>query len=354
MRRKKTAALATVIRVSGSSYRRPGARMLVAGDGRTWGGVSGGCLERDVARRARQVIDSGIADLRQYDTTDDFDSGAALGCAGVIEIFIERISTELPGPIPALRTSQVDRQLVAMATVITSVDKSLPPGTRYIAGSNSTFASELLTEVLETGVTGMRTCDGVELFLELHRPPQSLVLFGGGPDVVPVVEIAKALGWQVTVIASHATVGFRERFVLADRVAVGTEDDPLGGMTVEPDSAVVLMTHNYPRDLQLLMVLLAIPLKFFGILGPRRRAERLVLESPNVSPAAIHRLHAPVGMDMGADTPQTIALSILAEIQSVTTGHPCPSLRDRQGPIYAHDPLLPELPYHPTSCPVSA
>ena len=180
MRRKKTAALATVIRVSGSSYRRPGARMLVAGDGRTWGGVSGGCLERDVARRARQVIDSGIADLRQYDTTDDFDSGAALGCAGVIEIFIERISTELPGPIPALRTSQVDRQLVAQATVITSVDKSLFPGTRYFSGSSSTFAMELLTEVLENGMTGMRTCDRVELFVELHRSPQALVFFGGG------------------------------------------------------------------------------------------------------------------------------------------------------------------------------
>lgn len=351
---QKASALATIIRVSGSSYRRPGARMLVAGDGRTWGGVSGGCLEKDVARRGRQVIDSGVADLRRYDTTDDFDSGAALGCAGLIEIFIERLSAENPGPFPALRTAQVHRQTIPLATIIKPSANGPPAGTRIDLKDATSFLNKSLSEFAESGIGGMRSCEGAEVFFELHRPPQSLVLFGGGPDVVPVVAIAKALGWHVTVIASHATVGYRDRFSTADRVAVGTEDDPFGAIAIEPDSAVVLMTHNYPRDLQLLPSLLAIPLKYLGILGPRRRAERLVLECPGVAPDAIQQLHAPVGLDIGAEIPEAIALSILSEIQAVLAGRSCASLRDRTGPIYASDSLLPGMPYHPAACPVSA
>ena len=351
---QKPAALATVVRVAGSSYRRPGARMLVAADGRTWGGVSGGCLERDVSRRARNVIGNALPQICCFDTSEDFNGGAALGCAGIIDILIEPISPERPGPFPALRRAIVERRPVAIGTIIQPSTDGPALATRYDLDDAPPPIREALQAVAQTGAGGVQTCDGSDIFFEHLRPPQSLVLFGGGPDVVPLVAIVKTLGWHVTVVASHAAIGYRERFAEADLVSVGTDDDPLGGVSIEPDAAIVMMTHNYPRDLLLLPLLLARPLRYLGVLGPRRRAERLVLESPHVPPDAIRQLHAPVGMDLGAEAPETIALAIVAEIQAVLCNRPCPSLRDREGPIYAADPAIHKTPYNPTACPISA
>jgi xanthine/CO dehydrogenase XdhC/CoxF family maturation factor len=357
-------ALATVVRVEGSSYRRPGARMLIAGDGRTWGGVSGGCLERDVARRGRGVIDSGAAEIRRYDTTDDFGEGATLGCAGMIDLFIERISAGSPGPMPALRRAVVERRAVTLGTVLRSGGTNRPPGTRFaLAGAREGSADADLEHLLREA-SAKRTCSvcshaGAEIFVETIVPPQSLVIFGGGPDVVPVVEIARTLGWHVTVIASHGAVGFERRFAAADVVARGSDEEPLGGVAIEAGAAVVLMTHHYPRDLSVLPRLLAMPLAYLGALGPRRRAERLVLECPGVPADAIDRLHAPAGLDLGASTPGAIALAIVAEIQAVLAGRPRVSLRDRPGPIYPGDHRDAEAaadarPYPGASCPLSA
>jgi xanthine/CO dehydrogenase XdhC/CoxF family maturation factor len=368
-REGKGAAFATVVRVAGSSYRRPGARMLVAADGRTWGGVSGGCLERDVIRRARNLIGGETCVLCRYDTSDEQEepggAGGALGCQGIIDIFIESLSGALAGPMPALRRAAQVRQTVALATVI---DAEGSPehraGNRVIfAGSDhpggDSLLGEDLHEMLRNGEGGVRryelpTGGSVEVFFELLRPPQSLILFGGGPDLVPVIVIAKALGWHVTVIASHAAPGFRERFASADVVTVGTEEEPLAGIEPAPDAAAVLMTHNYPRDLAILPRLLNRPLSYIGILGPRRRTERLAADIGSTE--ALPRLYAPVGLDLGADTPQAIALAMVAEIQAVLAGRPASSLRDRPGPIYprAGGAGAAEAPYTPSACPVSA
>jgi xanthine/CO dehydrogenase XdhC/CoxF family maturation factor len=389
-REDRSAALATVVRVAGSSYRRPGARMLVAADGRTWGGVSGGCLERDVIRRARNLIGGEACNLCRYDTSDEQEEsvgpGVALGCQGIIDIFIEPLSAALAGPMPALRRAVQARQPVALATVIDG-DGSPEHGAGnhvMVTGSDpwggDSLLGEDLRQLLRGGEGGVRRYDlpaagSVDVFFELLRPPQSLILFGGGPDVVPVVAIAKALGWHVAVIASHAAPGFRERFASADVVAAGTEDDPLGGIEPAPDAAAVLMTHNYPRDMAILPRLLSRPLGYLGILGPRRRTE--CLASDIGATDSLSRLYAPVGLDLGADTPQAIALAIVAEIQAVLAGRPASSLRDRPGPIYprATDSPSPgtpgegrpavsagergggsavELPYTPSACRVSA
>jgi xanthine/CO dehydrogenase XdhC/CoxF family maturation factor len=371
-REGKDAALATVVRVAGSSYRRPGARMLVAADGHTWGGVSGGCLERDVIRRARNLIGGQACDLRRYDTSDEQEEAgsagavAALGCQGIIDIFIEPLSASIPGPIPALRRAVHDRRPTALGTVIRVLDsrREHRAGERIVVAAlgHPPFDDELLS-----GAGGVRSCelpggDWADIFFELIRPPQSLILFGGGPDVVPVVAIAKALGWHVTAIASHAAPGFRERFAAADVTLAGTQDDPFAGVDPSPDAAVVLMTHNYARDLAILPRLLARPLSYLGILGPRRRTERLAADIGAVD--ALSRLYAPVGLDLGADTPEAIALAIIAEIQAVLANRPASSLRDRPGPIYprATDSPSPgtpgegspKLPYTPSACPVSA
>ena len=293
---RKPAALATVVRVIGSAYRRPGAKMLVAADGRTWGGVSGGCLEKDVIRRARNLIDTDRTALVRYDTTDE--AGEFLtGCHGVIDIFIQPVSENNPGPIATIRQTIIERRPVELVT---------------------------------------------EAFSELLLPPQSLVIFGGGPDTVPLVDMAKLLGWHVTVIRS---AGMGPSFN-ADVLAISTTENPLGEIDIEPDAAVVVMTHNYLRDEILLPLLASRPLKYLGVLGPRRRTEALL----NRIPGAIERVYAPIGLDIGAQTPETIALSILAEIQAVLAGRPGPSIRDRDGPIYRRD----QPAYNNPPCPTSA
>jgi xanthine/CO dehydrogenase XdhC/CoxF family maturation factor len=271
----------------------------------------------------------------------------------VIDLLIEPVSTDRPGPFPALRRVISERITLPMATLIHPHGDASATSRFYLEPSSILLNAELEC-VAVSGKPAMREIDGGEYFLELLRPPQSLVIFGGGHDVIPVVAMAKTLGWFVTVVVSHSTIGYRERFATADRLSVGTVDDPFGGETISADAAVVLMTHDYPRDLQLLPRLMQIPPRYLGLLGPRRRAERLVLESPELPADTIDRLYAPVGIDINADTPETIALSIIAEIQAVLAGRPCPSLRDRQGPIYPRESAEADAPYQPITCPISA
>lgn len=361
-REGKAAALATVIRVAGSSYRRPGARMLVAADGRTWGGVSGGCLERDVIRRARNLIGGTATTIARYDTSDEQEDfgvgvGVTLGCQGVIDLFLEPLSAEQPGPMPALHRATVDRKPVALATVIRSAGP-LAPGTRItFEGSNDdanpTFFSDDLRHLLASGAGGLRTLGATDVFFELLKPPQSLVIFGGGPDVAPVVTMAKALGWHVTVVRQSG--GIAQPIDGADEILATDPTNPLADVTIEPGAAAVVMTHNYPRDLLLLPHLLARPLCYLGVLGPRRRTERLLADLNE--PSAIDRIFAPIGLDLGADAPETIALAIISEIQAILAGKPTRSLRDRDGPIYPRPDGVPSeesLPYKPASCPMSA
>jgi xanthine/CO dehydrogenase XdhC/CoxF family maturation factor len=170
-----------------------------------------------------------------------------------------------------------------------------------------------------------------------------------------VIELGKTLGWRVTVVVTPgASPDYRQRFVGAEAIATGSDDEPLGGVRIDDGAAVVLMTHNYPRDLLLLPKLISRTVAYLGILGPRRRTERLVLEAAGVPADAMTRIHAPVGLDLGATTPQAIALSIVAEIQAVLAGRPTISLRDRPGPIYPETHGGPEKPYTPGACPMSA
>jgi xanthine/CO dehydrogenase XdhC/CoxF family maturation factor len=171
---------------------------------------------------------------------------------------------------------------------------------------------------------------GADVFVELIAPPQALVVFGGGPDVVPVVRIAKALGWHVSVVAGRPTTGLGERFAEADRLLVTSSEEPMAGVPLASDAAVVLMTHNYPRDVRILACLRCRP-RYLGILGPRARTDELLAEVQSVA----CDVYAPVGLDLGAESPEEIALAIVAEIQAVIRGAAAGFLRDRTGPIHA-------------------
>jgi xanthine dehydrogenase accessory factor len=348
----RPAALATVVRVEGSAYRRSGARMLVAEDGRCWGGVSGGCLDRDVLRRAIGVITTGRPIVARYDTTDDegLASGVATGCRGVVEVFIERVDGRAAGPLDWFGRVIRGRRPCAIATVIRArMSERLHGGARLMideAGGvegelgDSEIAEsicELLANAPAPFAARVENIGGADVFVELIVPPQAVVIFGGGPDVVPVVQIAKSLGWRVTVVAARPATGLRERFALADEALVTSSERPTEGVAIGADDAVVLMTHNFPRDVQIVSALRSEP-RYLGILGPRQRTRQLMAEvsAAGGGSAALHRwdVRAPAGLDVGAESPAEIALSIVAEIQAVVRGASAGFLRDRAGPIH--------------------
>ena len=353
-RQGKPAALATVVAVSGSSYRRPGARMLMTLDGPVAGGVSGGCLETDVFQRACLVMEQGKADLVTYDTTEDGDIvfGVGLGCRGVIQILIEPLIA--PRPDFAFLAGLIERrELGVCATVFRREGSGTARlGERLLLSetgdihddlNDSELARRVLTDAqvaLTSGKSQTKEYDlthgSVEVWIEALSPPQSLVIFGAGHDAPPLVRLAKELGWHVTVADPRPAYATTERFPQADAVHAVSPQEALSVVTIDARTAVVLLTHNYHQDLALLERLLPLSPRYLGVLGPKRRTERLLAELPAAlqTDEALSRLHSPVGLDIGADSPELIALSILAEIQAVTAGRPGGFLRERPGPIY--------------------
>jgi len=360
-RQGRPAALATVVAVHGSSYRRPGARMLLTGDGWVAGGVSGGCLESDVAQRARAVLVSGRAEVVTYDTTEDGDVvfGVGLGCRGVIQILIEPLSGDRPD-LAFLMSLVRRREPGVCATVFRCEgDSAARLGDRLLLSQSGEVRDGLADarlaacvrpdaqSALASGKSVVRDYalaqGSVAVFLEALVPPQALVIFGAGHDVPPLVRVAKELGWHITVADVRPAYATAERFPSADAVLACPPEEAAERIPLDAQTAVVLMTHNYLQDRTLLEQWLPSPIRYLGVLGPKRRTERLLNDLPPAlaTSEALARLHSPVGLDLGADTPELIALSILAGIQAVAAGRPGGFLRDRSGPIYAPEPDAP-------------
>ena len=278
--------LATVIDVRGSGYRLPGARMLMLADGETFGTVSGGCLEADVLTRAKKVLESGRAEVFTYDTTADENSVFSLnmGCRGITQIRLEPVGKD-SDVIAKMRAAYENR----------------------------------------------KASDGFD-------PPVAILLFGAGADAVPMVRIASELGWQITIHDHRPAFLTSERFPSAQRLVHQLVDEPLDEIAADNLTAAVIMTHHYARDRFILPALLRSGVFYIGVLGPKRRTEQLLEELAaedhafNVEQRA--NLYAPVGLDIGADTPESIGLSIVAEIQSVLKHRGGGPLRARDAPIY--------------------
>jgi xanthine dehydrogenase accessory factor len=359
-------ALATVVEVNGSAYRRPGARMLITKEGQTTGGVSGGCLERDVLLRARRVIESGEASLATYDTTDDDDIefGVGLGCRGVVRILIEPLPTTGERCYLAPLEELLRRREPGILATVWRVEGALGvrAGSRLLLSSDGRlwdnigdpeFATRIEADAREALRTGRSASEiyrlpagEAEVFLEYLRPPVPLVLFGGGPDAVPLVQLAGELGWHVTVVDGRPSAASRARFPHADAVLLCRPEQLRQQVRLERDTVAVVMTHNYLTDLRLLELLLPSPVRYLGLLGPKSRSERLLQELAQAgivpTEAQRRRLYAPVGLDLGAETSEEIALAILAEIRAVLAGRAGGLLRDRPVPI--HERERPEKP----------
>ncbi|HRE83307.1 MAG TPA: XdhC family protein [Opitutaceae bacterium] len=311
------AALATLVHVSGSSYRRPGARLLLSCQGKKWGSISGGCLEEDVLLHAQTVIQNGIPKTITYDTTEENDLvwGVGLGCHGVVQVFIERLEG-LPDWAKAWRLHQASREDTTL---------TIP------------YRSDRLDEQKTTRLpTALPPREGV--FVQSIPPVLALTIFGAGDDAVPLARLAKELGWFVSVLDPRPAFATADRFPSADVVRVQSTGLEPTSLVTGPHAAAVVMTHHYVHDLPLLRSLLPLPLFYLGLLGPKKRAEKLldqIASEPAGLPAEQRaRLYGPVGLDLGGDSPESVALAILAEIQSVYTGRDARPLRARARPIH--------------------
>jgi xanthine/CO dehydrogenase XdhC/CoxF family maturation factor len=312
------AVLATLVRVEGSSYRRPGARLLLTADGRRIGAISGGCLEADLVERARGVLARGVAEAVTYDTTAENDLvwGVGLGCHGVVRVLLERIDAP-PAWAAELRAATAARRTVRLRVRHDGPDP-FRWGTRLAGATEGAPAPGEWEQPVP--------------------PPPALFILGAGEDARPVASLARTLGWHVTVADPRPAFATRERFPAAHAVVTAPAGELIARLDPGPDALVVVMTHHYVHDLPLLGALLGRPLAYVGLLGPRRRAERILAELAVTAHAAAadlgRRLRAPVGLDLGADGPEQVALAILAEMQAVLGRRDGRPLRERNGPIH--------------------
>ena len=346
--RGHTVLLATVVRVAGSSYRRPGARMLVAEERWLAGSVSGGCLETDVMRRGPHRVRDGAAVLVRYDSTSDDDIGWGFGasCNGIVEIMLERLPPDgAHDPLAFAARCMADEDRGVIVTVFETDNAAIPVGARlFVRGSAVTMTHPLPPAFLTAaesadGRARQFSAGGVAALIEVIEPPPRVFVIGSGHDAVPLVATTQALGLRVTVADLHASVWLRERFAGADEILIAPPIEVARAIGKRRSALVVLMTHDYERDRAYLDAVLGTRARYIGVLGPERRTARMLAEleqqGSRASDDALARLHAPAGLDVGAETPREIALAIVAEMQAALTGTPAGRLRERGGAIHA-------------------
>ena len=316
------AVLVTLVAVEGSSYRRPGARMLLAADGRRAGTISGGCLEAEIARTAQWHAAQGAA-LRRYSThfDDPDDVPFGLGCGGTLDLLFEPAHTPEAAALFTALAATLNRQ---HRTVITCLPTQSTPLARIVLDSDgrTLFASTSLSPSAQSALIAQH---GVEqgttgVFTEHLAPPQRLILFGAGDDAQPLAQMASLLGWQVIVADGRSHLAAPVRFPSAQVIAL-SEPLSLAPLALTSADAVVLITHSYAQDRALLPPLLSLAPRYLALLGSRRRAALLLSEAAATLGRSFDDLapllHAPAGLDLGAenanDTPAAIALAILAE-----------------------------------------
>jgi len=346
-------ALATIVAVRGSTYRRPGARLLVPEEGSPVGNISGGCLEGDVADMARVVMEEGRARLAGWDLTADDDAvwGLGLGCNGAIEVFIEPAekAAEVAG---ALRAALEEERPISVVTVVESSHPGVDPGARLVVRPDGTSdgslgdatvdapAMEAAKRLLGEERSEVRElADGVRAFVEVLDPPLRLVVCGAGHDAIPLVRAASVLGWNVTVVDDRPAFLTQARFPEArGLVEVDDPADAAKAAGVDERAYAVVMTHNFLKDKEYVRSLLGSPAAYIGMLGPGARTERLLMElrdeGVELTEIDRERIHGPAGLDLGGEGPEEIAQAILAEIVAVKRRRAGGFLRDRPGPIH--------------------
>jgi xanthine dehydrogenase accessory factor len=347
-------ALATVVRVEGSSYRQPGARMLVTETGQLTGAISGGCLEGDALRRALLSIEQQQNKLVTYDTSneDDIEFGVQLGCNGIVHILFEPLNYLQENNPVFLLEQLVSKRENAVMVILFSLDRSqVQQGTsllyreqQYFANRSSLDAgSEVIATALATGrslsaqweIAGNIT----EALIEFIPPPVRLVIAGAGNDVKPLVDMGALLGWELVIADGRKTHATRKRFPNAKEVLVIKGSELTNAVAPDRYTVYALMTHNYNYDLEALKTLLTADPVYIGILGPRKKFDRMLSDLANdqvtITTEQLEYIHTPIGLDIGAETSEEIAVSILAEIRAVLAGRKGMPLKSKTEKIHA-------------------
>ena len=335
-------ALATVVRVRGSAYRHEGAKLLVAEDGSTTGNVSGGCLEQDVREVCLQVIRSGRAELRSYcssaDEIEAWDLG--VGCEGEVLVFVEPVTEPRPreralldgrrpfavcGVMPGKRDGGRGRLIVTQDAV---------EGDLGSADLNARASAQARTQ-LGTEQSSLHEISGHAVFFDVFLPPPQLVLCGAGDDARPLARFAADVGFRVVVVDRRPGYLTVERFPGAARLVESDGAELSERLALDAASYAVVMTHNFADDQAYLRALLRAPVAYIGMLGPRQRTERIVRNVSAAGQVDETRIFGPVGLDIGTDGAEQVALAVIAEVLAMRSGRRADSLRERPTPIHA-------------------
>lgn len=362
---ERKAALATVVSVQGSSYRRAGARMIMTDDGQWTGAISGGCLEGDALRQARKIIAEGKPKLVRYDTTDDQSAtslGVGLGCNGIIDVLIEPVNQEdnlhhihiLKSFLGKPRSEQ---QTELIATVFASESKEVDIGERLFQRADNQILNfvrnqELTNKILAVAPQVMSESKSqsmsfilsdqknVNVFLEVLKPTVHLIVFGPGYDSIPLVKLAHEVGWYVTLVDDRTANLQPERFPHANQMLEIPREEVGQKLHFDELTAAVLISHSYKFDLAILKQLIYKPVPYIGMLGPRKRFDKMLAEMGSMTEEQIRKVHSPIGLDIGAETPEEIALAILAEIQAHFTKREGGFLKQRIGTIHERNGVI--------------
>jgi len=360
--------LATVVAVEGSAYRRPGAKMVIAGEGSGVGSITAGCLEDEIRSLAERVAESGTPRLERFDLTNDEDDvwGLGVGCNGVIDVLLEPVD----GRFEPLVDARDEKRDVVGVTILDADGVDLERGARaYWRPTAETDAvdrrvvafdapadwpgwlleavSGPAADLLEADTSETVTVEGdgaaVEVFVDIVTAPPHLVVFGTGHDVGPVTELAKRLDFRVTIVGFRGAIATEERFPAADEVFATSPAAVREEISFDADTYAVVMTHNFIDDRLTLDELLATPTEYIGLMGPRKRFEEMqedfAEEGRTFSEAELDRIYTPAGLDLGGGTPFHIAQSIVAEVTAVHHDRDPKHLSEREGPIHGRSPV---------------
>ena len=344
-------AIASVVRVKGSAYRREGARMLVRDDGAMTCMLSGGCLEPEVVEVAVRVIESGQPALTSYDLEEDVVWGLGIGCGGSVDVRIERLDFDaLQTPwlevleraaLGVLATPLSDGHGRALFSPHSSVGALEPPELHDQVLEAAHAMMQALYPRAETRAFTLADGSSVDVFLDASAPAPELVIFGAGHDAIPLHHRGRDLGWEVTVVDQRSAFATPERFPGA-RIVLARPEQFASHVSVGPRSFVMVMNHHLERDTATLGFAVDTPAPFIGVLGPRSRYHKIVdalaPHGVELTPERLARVRSPVGLDIGAESPDEVALSIMAELIAVRRGFAGGLLNGREGRI--HDPVV--------------
>lgn len=347
-------ALATVVQVDGSAYRRPGARMLVSESGELTGAISGGCLEGDALRKAQTVIFQQESMLVTYDTTDEDDQkfGIGLGCNGIIQILIEPIvGSNLSNPIELLKLAVQDRIESTLVTVFSlKHSKSAQIGTLFLwkqgigIGNYQTLEQNLWKNIQEeltnrahplSVIYAYPEFDEINIFYERIEPAIRILLFGAGNDTIPIAKLADLLGWEVVLVDGRTSHANKIRFPTVQKIIISPAIEAQNHLDIDGMTIALLMTHNFEYESIILESLKDFNLPYIGILGPKKKGLKLLerLEQKGIQ-FPLTTIYSPTGLDIGAEGSEEIALAVFAEIKAVLSKKDPIFLRDKIGPIH--------------------